>query len=136
MGLIRKQIGMDITSKVDAWHKSFCERHCWSELAISRGKDNKLYIGLHGLSLLFDIIDDYEIPDYILISWKRCLSNKKIELWYEPVTKTPEEITEGLNRISDHLEGIEAIIEYDIDDNIVWSIRRGGDKKWTLQYKK
>lgn len=136
MGLVRKQIGMDITSKVDAWRKSFCERHCWSNGAISRGNDNKLYPGQHGITLLLDIIDDYEIPDYILISYKHCLPNKKIELWYEPVVVTPEEITQSLNRISDHIEGLEAIIEYDIDDNIVWSICRGDDKKWTLRCKK
>lgn len=136
MGLIRKQMGMDITSKVEAWCESFRKRHCWSNGVISRGNDNKLYPGHHGITLLLDIIDDYEIPDYILISYKQCLSNKKIELWYEPVSVTPEEITQNLNRISDHIEGLEAIIEYDIDDNIVWSIRLGVDKKWTLRYKK
>jgi hypothetical protein len=136
MGLIRKQMRMDLAGKVDAWRQSFCERHCWSNGAISRGNDNKLYPCRHGIALLLDIIDDYEIPDYILISYKQYLSNKKIELWYTPITMTPEEITQNLNRISDHIEGLEAIIKYDMDDNIVWSICRGGDKKWTLRRKK
>lgn len=136
MGLIRKQVGMDITGKIDAWRKSFCTHHCWGNCAIYRDLDNKLYPGYQGLTLLFDIIGESEIPDYILISYKRCLPGKKIEIWYEPVMKTPETITQDLNRTSNHIEGLEAIILYDIDDNIVWSIRMDANKKWTLCYKK
>ena len=137
MGLIRKQVGMDITDKIDAWCESFRKRHCWCNQVMYRGsKDNKAYVRGPELSLLFDIIEESEIPDYILISYKRCLPGKKIGIWYEPATKTPEMIVQGLNRIADHLEGLEAIILYDTDDNIVWSIRSGADKKWILQRKK
>lgn len=136
MGLIRKQLGMDITDKIDDWCENFLNLNCWCNQVVYRGsKDNKVYVRGSELSILFDIMNEVEIPDYILISYKRCLPGKKIGIWYEPARKTPEMIVQGLNRISNHIEGLEAIIMYDTDDNIVWAIRQNANKKWTLHHK-
>lgn len=134
MGFIRKQVGMDITSKIDAWFEDFRKRREWDETMICRGEDNKLYSVFFGISLLFDVIDEPEIPDYILISFERCLPNKKIELWHEYMT--PEMMVQDLNRISGHIEGIEEVIQYNVNGNIIWLIRQDVNKKWTLRYKK
>ena len=137
MGLIRKQTGIGIESRIDTWCKDFRKRsHGWSELAISRGEGNKLYPLYQGPLLLLDITEEPEIPDYILISYEKCLSNKKLEIWSVPVWKTPETFTQDLNRISGHIEGLESIIQYDVSGGIIWSIRLGDNKKWTLRYKK
>ena len=136
MGLIRKQTGTGIESRIDTWCEKFRRRTGWNEYAIYRGKDNKLYPGYYGPSLLLDVTEESEIPAYILISYERCLSNKKLEIFQAPVWKKPEIFTQDLNRISDHIEGLEEIIQYDVNGYIVWSIRMDADKKWSIQHKK
>lgn len=65
MGLIRKQAGFDLRSKVQVWLDEFKKEHTWSKASMCVGDNDTIWIKAFHNHVLYDLFSYQNIPPYI-----------------------------------------------------------------------
>ena len=70
MGLIRKQAGFDLRSKVQAWLDEFKKEHRWSGYSMHVGDNDTIWIKAFHNRILEDLFNYPDIPPYICFEFR------------------------------------------------------------------
>ena len=70
MGLIRKQAGFDLRSKVQTWLDEFKKEHSWSKHSICVGDNNTIWVKSFHSHILHDLFSYQDIPPYICFEFR------------------------------------------------------------------
>ena len=137
MGIIRKQAGFDLRSKVQAWLDEFKKEHNWSQYSMHVGDNDTIWIKAFHNHILEDLYSYPNIPPYICFEFRLGGGPAPRTYIYDMSDKKfgfSTEVLEFLNRVEiRYMYGVRVtapagssgtrIERIDRNDNGVWQIK-------------
>ena len=134
MGLIKKQAGVDLETRIQTWVDQLCE----DLKLIVKGRpieilnDNSILVtAFPRLTLLWLLKRREDIPDYIMVNFS--LSPGIIDLTLTDPTHDIDWIVSKIDKISTHIRGLKKIRVTVGNDQKEYMFRLEEDSKWTFQ---
>lgn len=134
MGLIKKQAGVDLETRIQTWVDQLCEdlEIIVKSKPVEILNDNSILVtAFPRLTLLWLLKRREDIPDYIMVNFS--LSPGIIDLTLTDPTHDIDWIASKIDKINTHIRGLKKIRVTVGNDQKEYMFRLEEDSKWTFQ---